>query len=75
MLECLTIAKTELSYPKNCGGIGINGFHIKNPGDHFGTMYQLNSTANPVHLPPILAKLAKSSVLFSWLDLKWPLGF
>jgi hypothetical protein len=28
--------------------------------------YQLNSTANPAHLPQNWAKLAKSAVLFSW---------
>ena len=28
--------------------------------------YQLNSTANPAHLPPNWAKLAKLAVLFSW---------
>ena len=27
---------------------------------------QLNSTANPAHLPQNWAKLAKSAVLFSW---------
>ena len=31
----------------------------------FGS-YQLNSTANPAHLPQTWAKLAKSAVLFSW---------
>ena len=42
------IAKTELLYPQNCGGIDSNVFHIKwiigthcnwknqNPGGHFG---------------------------------------
>ena len=29
-------------------------------------MDQINSTANPSHLPQNLAKLAKSAVLFSW---------
>ena len=28
--------------------------------------YQLNSTANPAHLPQNRAKMAKSAVLFSW---------
>ena len=28
--------------------------------------HQLNSTANPAHLPQNWAKLAKSTVLFSW---------
>ena len=28
--------------------------------------YQLNSNANPAHLPQNWAKLAKSAVLFSW---------
>ena len=31
----------------------------------FGS-YQLNSTANPAHLPQPWAKFAKSAVLFSW---------
>ena len=65
------------TYRKNnnlekCAGMGLNGFYIQlligtrynwknqNPGS-----YQLNSTANPAHLPQNWAKLAKLAVLFN----------
>ena len=63
-----TLAKTEIIYPKKCEGISSNTFYIRylnirHPGqltkwkswEPFWS-YQLNSTANPAHLPHIWAK-------------------
>ena len=38
---------------------------IQNPGGRFGA-YQLDSSANPAHLPQKGAKWAELAVLFSW---------
>ena len=38
----------------------------QNPGGRFGAMYQLDSSANPAHLPQKRAKWAELAVLFSW---------
>ena len=37
-----------------------------NPGGGFEAMYQLDSSANPAHLPQKWAKRAKLAVLLSW---------
>ena len=39
---------------------------IENPGSRFMAKYQLDSTANPAHLPQKWANLAELAVLFSW---------
>ena len=71
-----TMAKTEIIYPKNVGASVAMNF---TQDEYSAPMaiekskswvpfwsYQLNSTANPAHLPQNWAKLAKSAVLFSW---------
>ena len=60
---------------QKCAPMGLNGnkINIRHPGqlkkwksfEPFWS-YQLNSTANPAHLPQNWAKLAKLAVLFSW---------
>ena len=70
-MECSTLDRKKFE------GKSSNGFHIRHIIWHPWELkkskswepfwsYQLNSTANPAHLPQKWAKLAKSAVLFSW---------
>ena len=68
------MAKTKIIYPKTVGAYVAMDF-TKNDNLKKSKFwepflsYQLNSTANPAHLPQNWAKLAKSAklaVLFSW---------
>ena len=69
------MAKIELSYPKNVGGLGkiLHKMNIWHPGQLEKSKsrgpfwsYHLNSTANPAHVPQKWAKWAELAVLFSW---------
>ena len=59
---------------KKCGRSDLNVFHLKwiignwKKSKYWGLFwsYQLDSNANPAHLPQNWAKLAKSAILFSW---------
>ena len=65
------VAINELLCMENAGaeiankGLGPMAIEKSKSWEPFWS-YQLNSTANPAHLPQNWTKLAKSAVLFSW---------